>query len=52
MAAFSFRATAHAGWGRKSSCCFPSDEKSRLLKLRIEQILGSRLGSDRPTQTV
>ncbi len=31
---------------------FPSDEKSRQLKLRIEQILGSHLGSDRPTQTV
>jgi type IV pilus assembly protein PilZ len=31
---------------------FPADEKSRLLKLRIEQILGSHLGSDRPTQTV
>lgn len=31
---------------------FPSDEKSRQLKLRIEEILGSRLASDRPTQTV
>lgn len=31
---------------------FPSDEKSRLLKLRIEEILGSHLASDRPTQTV
>jgi type IV pilus assembly protein PilZ len=31
---------------------FPPDEKSRQLKLRIEQILGSHLGSDRPTQTV
>lgn len=31
---------------------FPADEKSRQLKLRIEQILGSHLGSDRPTQTV
>ena len=31
---------------------FPSDEKSRLLKLKIESILGSHLGSERPTQTV
>jgi type IV pilus assembly protein PilZ len=31
---------------------FPSDEKSQQLKLRIEQILGAHLGSDRPTQTL
>ena len=31
---------------------FPSDEKSRLLKSRIEEILGGHLASDRPTQTV
>lgn len=31
---------------------FPADEKSRLLKLKIEEILGSHLGSDRPTQTI
>lgn len=31
---------------------FPNDEKSRLLKLRIEEILGAQLGSDRPTQTI
>jgi type IV pilus assembly protein PilZ len=31
---------------------FPSDEKSRLLKLKIEEILGTSLGSDRPTQTI
>lgn len=31
---------------------FPSDEKSRLLKVRIEEILGSHLGSERPTQTI
>lgn len=31
---------------------FPPDEKSRRLKLHIEQILGSHLSSDRPTQTV
>ena len=31
---------------------FPTDEKSKLLKLKIESILGAHLGSDRPTQTV
>jgi type IV pilus assembly protein PilZ len=31
---------------------FPKDEKSRQLKLRIEEMLGATLGSDRPTQTI
>ena len=31
---------------------FPTDEKSRLLKLRIEEILGTQLSSDRPTHTI
>jgi type IV pilus assembly protein PilZ len=31
---------------------FPSDEKSKLLKVKIEQLLGAHLGSDRPTQTL
>jgi type IV pilus assembly protein PilZ len=31
---------------------FPHDEKSRLLKLKIEEVLGAHLASDRPTQTV
>ena len=31
---------------------FPADEKSRLLKIRIEEILGSHLASERPTQTI
>ena len=31
---------------------FPNDEKSRLLKLKIEEILGSHLVSERPTQTI
>lgn len=31
---------------------FPDDEKSRLLKLKIETILGAHLASDRPTQTI
>src|SRR3954447_24759876 len=31
---------------------FPADEKSRLLKIRIEEILGGHLASERPTQTI
>lgn len=31
---------------------FPKDEKSRVLKLKIEEILGAHLASDRPTQTI
>jgi type IV pilus assembly protein PilZ len=31
---------------------FPSDEKSQQLKMRIEEILGAYLASDKPTQTV
>jgi type IV pilus assembly protein PilZ len=31
---------------------FPADEKSKLLKLKIEEILGGHLASERPTQTI
>ncbi len=31
---------------------FPMDEKSRQLRVKIEEILGSHLRSDRPTQTI
>jgi type IV pilus assembly protein PilZ len=31
---------------------FPADEKTHQLKLRIEQILGAHLASERPTQTL
>jgi len=31
---------------------FPKDEKSRLLKAKIEDILGAHLASERPTQTM
>jgi type IV pilus assembly protein PilZ len=31
---------------------FPEDDKSKALKLKIEEILGSHLGSERPTQTI
>ncbi|MBL8353163.1 MAG: PilZ domain-containing protein [Burkholderiaceae bacterium] len=31
---------------------FPGDEKTRLLKLKIEETLGTQIASSRPTQTV
>ena len=31
---------------------FPADEKSKQLKLKIEEILGSSLASEKPTQTI
>jgi len=31
---------------------FPKDEKSRLLKAKIEELLSGHLASDRPTQTI
>lgn len=31
---------------------FPADDKSRVLKIKIEEILGSMLASDKPTQTI
>ena len=31
---------------------FPADEKSRLLKLKIEEVLGTQIASSKPTQTV
>lgn len=31
---------------------FPKDDKTRALKLKIEEILGAQLASERPTQTI
>ena len=31
---------------------FPADEKSRVLKMRIEEILGTSISSSKPTQTI
>lgn len=31
---------------------FPKDEKSRALKIKIEEMLGGHLSTDRPTQTI
>jgi len=30
---------------------FPQDDKSKMLKVKIEELLGAHLASDRPTQT-
>ncbi len=45
---------ARAAGGRTQGVgiMFPRDEKSRALKLKIEEILGAHLASDRPTQTI
>lgn len=45
-------ANSHGGRTQGIGVRFPDDEKSRLLKARIEEILGAHLGSDRSTQTV
>jgi type IV pilus assembly protein PilZ len=31
---------------------FPKDEKTRALRLKIEEILGAHMASERPTQTI
>jgi type IV pilus assembly protein PilZ len=31
---------------------FPKDEKSHQIRLKIEEILGAYMASDRPTQTI
>lgn len=31
---------------------FPSDEKTRLLRLKIEELLGTSISSSKPTQTI
>lgn len=45
---------ARAAGGRTQGVgiAFPKDEKSRALKLKIEEILGAHMASDRATQTV
>ena len=45
-------AKAAAGRTQGVGIMFPKDEKSRLLRLKIEEILGSSLNSERPTQTI
>ena len=45
---------ARAAGGRTQGVgvMFPRDEKTRALKLKIEEILGAHLASERPTQTI
>lgn len=45
---------ANASGGRTQGVgvAFPSDEKTRLLKLKIEAALGTQLQSAKPTQTI
>lgn len=45
-------AKAQAGRTQGVGIRFPADEKSRQLKLKIEEILGASLGSERTTQTI
>ena len=45
---------ANASGGRTQGVgvSFPGDDKTRLLRLRIEEILGTQISSSKPTQTV
>jgi type IV pilus assembly protein PilZ len=50
----SWMTPANASGGRTQGVGvrFPSDEKTRLLKLKIEEILGTSIASSKPTQTI
>lgn len=45
-------ANASAGRTQGVGVRFPSDDKTRLLKLKIEEILGTSISSSKPTQTI
>ena len=45
-------ANASAGRTQGVGVRFPTDEKTRLLKVRIEEVLGTAISSNKPTQTV
>lgn len=45
-------ANASAGRTQGVGVRFPNDEKTRLLKLKIEEILGTAISSSKPTQTI
>ena len=45
-------ANASAGHTQGVGVRFPSDDKTRLLKLKIEEILGTSISSSKPTQTI
>lgn len=45
---------ANASGGRTQGVgvAFPGDDKTRLIKLKIEELLGTQISSSKPTQTV
>ena len=45
-------ANAPGGRTQGVGVSFPNDEKTRLLKLKIEELLGTQLQSAKPTQTI
>ena len=45
-------ANASSGRTQGVGVRFPADEKTRLLRLKIEQILGTNISSNKPTQTL
>ena len=45
-------ANASAGRTQGVGVRFPGDEKTRLLKLKVEEILGTSISSSKPTQTI
>ena len=45
-------ANASGGRSQGVGVRFPGDEKTRLLKLKIEEILGTSISSSKPTQTI
>ncbi len=45
-------ANASAGRTQGVGVRFPADEKTRLLRMKIEEILGTNISSSKPTQTL
>jgi type IV pilus assembly protein PilZ len=45
-------ANAPGGRAQGVGVRFPTDEKTRVLKVKIEQILGTSISSSKPTQTI
>jgi type IV pilus assembly protein PilZ len=45
-------ANASAGRTQGVGVRFPGDEKTRILKLKIEEVLGTAISSSKPTQTI
>ena len=52
MVAWITPANASGGRTQGVGVRFPNDEKTRMLKLKIEEILGTSLQSAKPTQTI